>query len=98
MSTAWDRTRQPVPASTRQRILNRDGHTCQACGGTRCNNQRLEIDHRVPHAEGGTDRDDNLQALGKTPCHTEKTHRERLRGIARRNPKRPAEQHPGFTH
>jgi 5-methylcytosine-specific restriction protein A len=92
----WDPTRRSVPTTTRTRIIRRDHHTCQACAGTRCENQHLEIDHRIPHAEGGTDHDSNLWTLGARPCHAEKTDAERRRGIARKNPKRQPERHPGL--
>ncbi|CAG9197057.1 putative enzyme [Burkholderia vietnamiensis] len=36
------------------------------------------VDHVVPKAKGGTDRDENLQAICNG-CHAAKTARERLR-------------------
>jgi 5-methylcytosine-specific restriction endonuclease McrA len=42
----------------RQRILNRDGHTCQACGM-----DGNSVDHILPRLAGGTDDDWNLQTL-----------------------------------
>lgn len=94
-TTAWDRQRQPLPRSTRQRILKRD-RVCQLCQGTRCGNHPLEVDHRVPVAEGGTHDDTNLWAIGKHPCHAEKTRAEQARGRARRATTRPQEPHPGL--
>lgn len=95
-STSRSRNRQPLPAATRDRVLRRDQWTCQACGGTRCHNNNLEIDHIIGLAEGGTNNDANLQTLGAWPCHSEKTRAETARGRARKAQKRPAPPHPGF--
>ena len=42
----------------RERILNRDGHTCQQCGM-----DGNSVDHIVPRMAGGSDEDWNLQTL-----------------------------------
>jgi 5-methylcytosine-specific restriction protein A len=42
----------------RQRILQRDGYTCQSCGG-----DGNSVDHILPRLAGGTDDDWNLQTL-----------------------------------
>jgi 5-methylcytosine-specific restriction endonuclease McrA len=42
----------------RQRILQRDGYTCQACGG-----EGNSVDHILPRLAGGSDEDWNLQTL-----------------------------------
>jgi len=42
----------------RQRILNRDGHTCQTCGM-----EGNSVDHIIPRSMNGTDEDWNLQTL-----------------------------------
>jgi 5-methylcytosine-specific restriction endonuclease McrA len=42
----------------RQRILQRDGHTCQQCGM-----EGNSVDHIVPRQAGGTDHEWNLQTL-----------------------------------
>lgn len=44
---------------TRWRILQRDGFTCQYCG-QRAPNVVLQVDHRIPSSQGGTDDDANL--------------------------------------
>lgn len=57
----------------RRRILIRDGYRCRSCGRP----GRLEVDHVVPMDRGGAALDPaNLQALC-TPCHIQKTMRER---------------------
>jgi 5-methylcytosine-specific restriction endonuclease McrA len=50
----------------RKRILERDGYTCQACGG-----EANSVDHIVPRALNGGDDEWNLQALC-TPCNSAK--------------------------
>lgn len=48
----------------RYRILNRDNHTCQACGKTpSIDGVKLHVDHRIPVAMGGSHNDDNLWTL-----------------------------------
>lgn len=51
------------------RIKVRDQYTCQACKRVTAD---LEIDHITPLSRGGSDADDNLQALC-VPCHADKT-------------------------
>jgi hypothetical protein len=62
------------------RIKLRDRYTCQACGKLRMPKD-LEIDHRVPISEGGSDTDQNLQSLcaGEGQCHDLKSRAERSR-------------------
>lgn len=50
----------------RQRILQRDGYTCQHCGG-----EANSVDHIVPRALNGSDEEWNLQSLC-TPCNSSK--------------------------
>lgn len=52
--------------NTRARVLARDGHTCQQCG-----QPATQVDHKTPRAQGGSDHEDNLQALCG-PCNLEK--------------------------
>ena len=63
----------------REAILVRDQYTCRCCGLV---TTELEIDHIVNLARGGTDTDDNLQALCG-PCHKEKTAKEAAAGAGR---------------
>lgn len=41
-------------------VLNRDGHRCQYCGRSPQDGARLEIDHVIPLAKGGTSSISNL--------------------------------------
>ena len=63
-------SRLPTNWSTiRQQVRDRD-QVCQACGGTRCGNRNLEVDHIT---RGDNHQLDNLQLLGHDPCHLEKS-------------------------
>lgn len=93
-------TRGPSRTSTdewrwlKRDVIHRDGERCANCGSSGC---RLELDHRVPHAEGGTDRMSNLQLLCQD-CHDVKSKAEANRGKARRAARRrlPLTPHPGL--
>ena len=79
-----DHQRQPWAGSTRRArlpndwrkrrraVLTRDAFTCQACGGARCGNQRLEVDHIT---RGDDHSLANPQTLGHL-CHSRKTSKE----------------------
>lgn len=56
--------RQPLPPAMRTLILKRDGYHCVRCGHGR----PLDIHHKVPVAEGGSDDPENLETLCKS-CH-----------------------------
>ncbi len=58
-----------------ERIKLRDGYTCQECGSIRLPKE-LEVDHRIPICDGGSEHDSNLQSLCAEPCHRNKTERE----------------------
>lgn len=75
----------------RKRVLERDANVCQSCGvrSTRVDDVRLEVDHVVPKADGGSHALDNLQALCPS-CHAEKhpgngAVADRARAYERRN-------------
>ena len=58
----------------RYSILDRDGWRCVRCGRS----GRLEVDHIRPLEKGGSALDPaNCQTLCRTPCHIEKTRRDR---------------------
>lgn len=54
------RQRKLIPSSQRFRILNRDGNKCCLCGRGPADGIKLEIDHIIPVAKGGSNDDDNL--------------------------------------
>lgn len=51
------------------------GRVCQACFGERCGNQQLDVDHILNRGSHPALRMnlDNVQYLGRYPCHVEKT-------------------------
>ena len=63
----------------RWRILERDNFTCQCCGQS-APNVRLEVDHIIPVAEGGTDDETNL----RTTCYACNRGRNALAAMLRR--------------
>jgi 5-methylcytosine-specific restriction enzyme A len=95
---------EPLPPNweteIRPRILTRDGYSCQreiSYDGTKCGVYAYRVDHIIPAHLGGTDEDDNLEAL--CDHHTrQKDSAEGGRAAQARRPKRtrPAEKHPGL--
>lgn len=65
----------------RDRIMRRDGGVCRCaeCKQLGRIREAHEVDHIVPKAQGGTDDDDNLQAINRE-CHKAKTAREAAEG------------------
>ncbi|OOS05970.1 HNH endonuclease [Moraxella cuniculi] len=74
---SWGKSRGGRPwRRLRQQILLRDRYTCQIChrvGG------RLELDHVINKANGGSDNQENLQILCHD-CHQQKTKAESMAG------------------
>lgn len=60
-----------VSKSLRLQILRRDNHTCRSCGAT-APDARLQVDHVVPVALGGSDEPSNLRTLCE-PCNSGKS-------------------------
>jgi len=56
------RRRRMVSKKLRFMILERDKYRCRICGKS-ANETKLEVDHKVPVAKGGTDSLDNLWTL-----------------------------------
>lgn len=76
---AGKRTRGYTWQVIRNRIMQRDKGLCQECLRQHRYTPANVVDHIKPLAEGGTDADDNLQALCKRH-HDEKTREEQRRG------------------
>lgn len=64
--------------SARKRILERDAGLCQPCLQAGQVSIARQVDHIHPKCEGGSDEDDNLQAICKA-CHQVKTSAESQR-------------------
>lgn len=58
--------RKPIKPSVRYQVLKRDNYTCQSCGATVQDGEKLEVDHITPVSKGGTNDIENLQVLCKT--------------------------------
>lgn len=54
--------RKNISKKIRILIMERDGYKCRLCGKTAAET-KLEVDHRIPVARGGTDSLDNLWTL-----------------------------------
>lgn len=59
-------TRRPLSPKLRLDVLTRDNFCCVLCGrSTKVHGVALEVDHKVPVAQGGSNEMDNLQTLCK---------------------------------
>lgn len=76
--------RNPIPSAFKHEIFKRDGFRCLECGATN-KNSRLEIDHILPVAQGGTDELSNLQTLCDD-CNRAKSNRAWKAGLQLKNP------------
>lgn len=88
----WENPSRGAPHRLRKEVLCRDGNRCVKCGNT----QRLEVDHILNVARGGTHNLDNLQTLCHH-CHREKSQQEarQARAAKRARLKLPPAHHPG---
>jgi len=59
------KSRTGISQKLRFEIFHRDNFACQYCGKTKDDGAKLELDHKVPVSEGGTDDYQNLT----TSCH-----------------------------
>jgi len=64
--------RIPIPNSVRQYVYQRDNYQCQSCGQTQTET-KLNIDHIIPLAKGGSNDMSNLQTLCQI-CNQKKKH------------------------
>ena len=58
-------------------IMERDGHLCQPCYRRGKLTPARQVDHKVALCNGGTDADDNLEAIC-LKCHAHKTRQDQL--------------------
>ncbi len=63
-----DDKREPIPEEVRNLVWNRDGGKCTKCG----NREKLEFDHIVPIARGGSNTARNIELLCER-CNREKS-------------------------
>ena len=77
----------PAPRSQHAQLLTDTGAFCQGCGQDYSFDPRvLEVDHRQPQADGGSDAYENLTLLCP-PCNKEKRDRLTLTGLQEFNRK-----------
>lgn len=62
----------------REAVLKRDKYLCQPCSRKGALTLATQVDHVVPQFEGGSDEDENLQAICDV-CHEAKTQAEACR-------------------
>lgn len=74
---AWGESYGSAWVKIRKQVLARE-KCCRKCGST----ERLEVDHIINKACGGTDDSWNLQVLCH-PCHKRKTNQEKVAGLKR---------------
>ena len=77
--TATERGYGASWAKLRVRIMRRDAGLCQPCLHAGRVTAAKQVDHIIPKTEGGTDAENNLQAIC-TACHKAKTGREAAKG------------------
>ena len=106
--TALREAGTPDGNAMKEALIERDGLQCQGCGFEAPNKRHLELDHKVPKTDGGSDIIDN-RVLLCGPCNRRKSNRLTLSGLlvenrkdghmvndpgARRPRKSPPEQRP----
>lgn len=72
---ATDMERGRAWMSKRERVAQRYGYRCAACGLVLLPG-KWDCDHIIPRERGGSNDESNLQPLCKRPCHEAKTARE----------------------
>jgi 5-methylcytosine-specific restriction protein A len=65
--------RIPIPPAVRQYVFERDNYQCRSCGKTH-KTVKLQIDHIIPLAKGGSNDMSNLQTLC-SECNQQKSDR-----------------------
>jgi uncharacterized protein YozE (UPF0346 family) len=57
------RAREGISLALRFQVFKDDNYSCQLCGGTARDGKRLEVDHKLAVARGGTNARENLWTL-----------------------------------
>jgi RNA-directed DNA polymerase len=70
--------KHPLLSTRVARLLKQQGGRCRVCGLLFTLEDRWEVDHLVPRAQGGPDQYENLQLLHQH-CHDQKTARDHAR-------------------
>ena len=100
-SAAQKGKRHPAPRTQHGKLLSDIGPFCQGCGSDYHFDPRvLEVDHRQPKSDGGTDAYENLTLLCP-PCNKEKRDRLTLTGLQdfnRKNGYLKPENEPNIKH
>lgn len=73
--------RHPQLPNLVAQLLKRHSGRCPECELLFVGNDLIEVDHKLPKKEGGTDRFDNLQPIHRH-CHDVKTARDRLTKVS----------------
>lgn len=66
--------RQKLTSTLREKIKQRDHHTCQLCGKQMLDNVGIHIDHIIPISKGGQTVENNLQVLCSV-CNLKKSNK-----------------------
>lgn len=85
--------KRTLNAADKKRIAAKQKWKCKICGGTLP--ARFNVDHIKPFADGGSDKESNLQALCGT-CHDKKTEEDRHRKKQQKIKKKEREQTGGL--
>lgn len=98
-TSGTQRTASPGWRKIRLEVLERDRHLCQLRLEGICTTVATQVDHVVGHAEGGSDKHENLKAVCR-PCHAKRTSQQanaaRKVKMVGRTMKREPERHPGL--
>ena len=86
--------RKKIPFRIRKMVFEKDGYRCQICGATSATT-KLEVDHIIPLARGGTDDFDNLITLC---CHCNHGKNDNIFRITRKKSKKKIPRFVNFGY
>ena len=84
--TAMREANMPDGDAMKDALIKRDGMECQGCGFEPPGREHLQLDHKVPKTDGGSDIIDN-RILLCGPCNTLKSNKFTLSGLHNENRK-----------